>query len=109
MVAVDKGLLAAMAAEATEARRRLDLGAAAVGDWVAALPPDRRAAALGGAQAFDEIGQRLGVLASLIEGLARGDDPARLIAEVPLADMARRLLGAPPSASVASGDLTLFE
>lgn len=109
MIPVDKDLLAAMAAEAADARARLDLGAAAVGDWVAALPDDLRAGALGGAQAFDEIGQRLAVLASLLEGLARGEDAAGLIAAAPLADMAARLAGAPPSRPVASGDLMLFE
>ncbi len=109
MIPVDKDLLDAMAAEATEARARLERSAAAVGDWVAALPHELRQDAVAGAQGFDEIGQRLEVLASLLKGLARGEDADALVAAAPLADMAARLAGAPSTAPATSGDLLLFE
>ena len=109
MAPSDRALLAAMAREAGDARARLDHAASALGEWVGALPDDLRAGALGGAQAFDEIGQRLDALSTLLAGLAEGGTAGDLVAAVPLADMAARLNGDEPSQPVASGDLTLFE
>ena len=72
MAPSDRALLAAMAREAGDARARLDHAASALGEWVGALPDDLRAGALGGAQAFDEIGQRLMLARGLrvVEALA---------------------------------------
>lgn len=109
MTPADAQLLAAMALEAAEARARLEDAAAAVGEWVAALPDELRAAALAGAQTFDGTGQRLAALSTLLEGLARGEDAAALVAAVPLADMAARLAGTPTPLPDPSGDLLLFE
>lgn len=109
MTPPDQALLAAMAREAADVRSRLDHAASAFGGWIGALPDDLRAGALGGAQAFDEIGQRLDSLATLLAGLAEGGTAAELIAAVPLAEMAARLDGVGTSEPVAAGDLVLFE
>lgn len=109
MSASDRALLLALAAEAREARTRLDALGVRAGDWVASVPAEARAEAMRDVQAFDTLGQRFDVLSALLDGLARGKTADELLAAVPLADMAARLAGAEGAPGVAAGDLALFD
>ena len=60
-------------------------------------------------QAFDALAQRLDVVAGLLAGLGRGEDPGALIAATPLAGMAARLGGREIEHPAAPGDLVLFD
>ncbi len=108
-MSADRALLLALAAEARDARARLDELAARAGDWVASVPAEARGRAMTDVQAFDGLGQRLDVLAALLRGLAQGEGAADLLATVPLSDMAARLAGSEALPAVAAGDLALFD
>ncbi len=108
-MSADRALLLALSVEARDARVRLDELAAHAAAWVASVPGDVRGAAVTEVQAFDSLGQRLNVLAGLLEGLGQGVAASDLVAAVPLSDMAARLAATEALADVAAGDLVLFE
>lgn len=111
---VPSRVLAAVAAELEAGRGELDGLATLAGELVRACPPERRAAAIGEAQAADLLDQRLQALAGFLRRLAEGHAPDAAAAEVPLAALAQRLRSAAGSAAAgdaagASGELELFD
>jgi len=109
MAPCDRALLLTLAAEATDARVRLEELAGRAGAWITDLPADARSSAMTELQAFDHLAQRLDAISTLLTGLGRGEDAAALVSEVPLADMAARLAGCRVAAAETSGDLVLFD
>ena len=109
MTPSDRALVAAMATETAEARAQLDGLACRLGAWMRDLPPGLADEVVTEVQAFDSLGQRLQALTTLLEGIAGGQAAVDLVAAVPLADMAARLGGKGPAATVAAGDFVLFD
>lgn len=109
MTQSDRALLAALATETDALRAQLDELAGRLGVWMRDLPPGLSGGIVTEAQAFDLLGQRLEALTMLLEGVARGEAVADLIAAVPLAEMADRLGGKGPAPTMAAGDLVLFD
>jgi hypothetical protein len=111
MVHADRVLLSALAVELADVRAGVDGLSDLISGMIRNLPAETRVSALSDAQALDVLTQRIDVVSDLLQALAAGRPASEAIRAVPLADMARRLAGAPaPAASAdASGDLMLFD
>lgn len=110
-----RALLSALSTELAAMMETVESLSAVVADHARRSQGEARARTLVGAQAIDDLSQRLNALSGVTGAMARGDDPEIALAGVRLTDLSLRLRGVVSTTVPSSvprpvaGDLTLFE
>lgn len=104
-----RALMSAMGGELAEVRAMVDDLSLLVSDMIARCPPPVCPDAMGRAQAFDMVIQRLDVLGGLMSDIGAGTPPETALKGLTLSAVADRLAGREVGANAPSGDFVLFD